>query len=59
MLRSLARRFADNEDGGPAIEYSLVAALMAIVVIGGMTQLSGASTNGWNGVANKVANAMK
>lgn len=59
MLKSLARRFARDENGGPAVEYALVAALMAIVAIGGMTQLSGASTNGWNGVANKVVNAMK
>ncbi len=36
-LISDVRRFAKSEDGATAIEYGLIAALIAVVIIGGIT----------------------
>ncbi|HEX4294256.1 MAG TPA: Flp family type IVb pilin [Rhizomicrobium sp.] len=47
-MKTIARFFA-NEDGATAIEYGLIAALIAVVVIGAVTavgtQLSATFTN--------------
>ena len=51
----LIRRFADDESGATAIEYGLIAALIAVVII------SAVSTVGTNlkGTFNNVAAAAK
>lgn len=36
-LISDVRKFAKSEDGATAIEYGLIAALIAVVIIGGIT----------------------
>lgn len=36
-MKSLARRFAKDESGATAIEYGLIAALIAVVIIGAVT----------------------
>jgi pilus assembly protein Flp/PilA len=58
-FRSLARCFCSDESGGTAIEYGLIASLMAIAAITGMSALGGTSGGSWGNVANKVGNAMK
>jgi pilus assembly protein Flp/PilA len=35
------RKFLKNEDGATAIEYSLIAALIAVVIIGAVSSLGG------------------
>lgn len=47
-------RFMDDESGATAIEYGLIAALIAIVLIAAMTTLQGKIT----GTFDKVSNAM-
>jgi pilus assembly protein Flp/PilA len=37
----LAARFALNESGATAIEYGLIVALIAVVIIGALTAVSG------------------
>jgi len=36
-MRTLLKEFAANEDGATAIEYGLIAALIAVVIIGAIT----------------------
>jgi pilus assembly protein Flp/PilA len=43
-----------NEEGVTAIEYGLIAALIAVVIIGAVTALG----NGVSGTFTRVANAM-
>jgi pilus assembly protein Flp/PilA len=38
-MKSLAKRFVKNESGATAIEYGLIAALIAVVIIGGASAL--------------------
>ena len=35
----IIRRFLHNESGATAIEYGLIAALIAVVIIGGLTSV--------------------
>lgn len=38
-MTNLMKRFANDESGATAIEYGLIAALVAVAIIGGATQL--------------------
>jgi len=38
-MRTLVRKFIANEDGATAIEYGLIAALIAVVVITALTTI--------------------
>lgn len=38
-MKKLIVRFAKNESGATAIEYGLIAALIAVAIIGGVTTL--------------------
>lgn len=38
-MSNLIKRFISNEEGVTAIEYALIAALVAVVIIGGATLL--------------------
>jgi pilus assembly protein Flp/PilA len=38
-MKSLTRRFAADEAGATAIEYGLIVALIAVVIIGAVTTL--------------------
>ena len=44
QLNRLVHQFIDDEEGVTAIEYGLIAALVAVVIIGGATAL-GVSLN--------------
>ena len=43
-MKALVSRFLKDESGATAIEYGLIAALIAVAVIGGVSQL-GSSAN--------------
>jgi pilus assembly protein Flp/PilA len=43
-----------DKKGATAIEYGLIAALIAISAIGGMTALGGGSNGMWSNLSNKV-----
>jgi pilus assembly protein Flp/PilA len=54
-MRSLANRFLKNQSGATAIEYGLIAALVAVAIIVGLTTL-GTNLNGtFTNVAGNVA----
>ena len=59
QLRCLLSRFSTNESGATAIEYSLIAAMIAVVCISAFAALGGSSSGSWANTANKVSNAMK
>jgi pilus assembly protein Flp/PilA len=40
-MRAFFSRFAANESGATAIEYGLIVALIAVVIIGAVTTLGG------------------
>lgn len=40
-MRTIIARFMKNEEGATAIEYGLIAALIAVVIIGALTSLGG------------------
>lgn len=53
-LRQFLRSFAADESGATAIEYGLLAALIAVAIIAGATLLGG----GLNDLFTRVANCM-
>jgi len=52
----LVRKFAQNEDGATAIEYGLIASLIAVAIISGAKVLGSQINNTFNTVANTMAN---
>jgi pilus assembly protein Flp/PilA len=54
-MKNLVARFAKDESGATAIEYGLIAALIAVAIIGGGRALG----QQINGKFNKVANDVK
>ena len=51
-------RFLREEDGATAIEYGLLAALVAIVIVGGLTALRVAMIDMYSSIENSVDGAM-
>lgn len=51
-------RFFKDEDGVTAIEYGLIAAMVAIVIIAGLTILGPALNTAFTTVGNKVNTAV-
>ena len=56
--RALALRFARDENGATAIEYGLIAALMAMACIAAFAKLGGNSAGSWGSTATKISNVM-
>ncbi len=57
MKNTISRLFkslSKNEDGATAIEYGLIAGLIAIIIITGLTLLGTDLSNMFNQVANKL-----
>lgn len=52
------RNLRSDKRGATAIEYGLIAALIAVAAIGGMKSLGGGSGGMWGKLDNKVADAM-
>ncbi|KEQ55301.1 Flp family type IVb pilin [Sphingobium chlorophenolicum] len=50
------RKMLKNEKGATAIEYGLIAALIAVAAIGAMSTLGGKLTNTFNKVSNSLTN---
>ena len=48
------RKMLKNEKGATAIEYGLIAALIAVAAIGAMTSLGGKLTNTFTKVSNNM-----
>ncbi|MBX9592062.1 MAG: Flp family type IVb pilin [Hyphomonadaceae bacterium] len=57
-LKHLWSRFAHDTGGASAIEYGLIAALIAVAALGGMLALSSGVSESWGNTAQKVSGAM-
>ena len=57
-MSCLIKEFALTEDGATAIEYGLIAALITLAIIGGISAMGGSNSGMWNGVSNKVGSSM-
>jgi len=51
---SFIRKFFKNDKGATAIEYGLIAALIAVAAITAMSNLGTSLTNTFNGVSNEL-----
>lgn len=51
---SFVRKLVKNSKGATAIEYGLIAALIAVAAIGAMSTLGSKLTTTFNGVANNL-----
>ena len=56
-MQNLMSRYIKDESGATAIEYGLIAALIAIVLIGGATQVGNAINAKFSEVATAVSNS--
>ena len=54
----MLRRLRSDKRGATAIEYGLIAALIAVAAIGGMKSLGGGSNGMWGRLDQKVADSM-
>ena len=53
-MRYLLCRLAGNQSGVTAIEYGLIAALIAVVIIGAVTTMGTSLTSTFNSVASSL-----
>jgi pilus assembly protein Flp/PilA len=56
-MSKFVTRFLNDESGATAIEYGLIAALIAVVIIAGATTLGTNLSAKFNSIAGNVANA--
>ena len=56
-MQNLVNRFIQDESGATAIEYGLIAALIAVALIGGATKLGTAIDGKFNAAATSVSGA--
>lgn len=57
-VRTAFRRLCSDKRGATAIEYGLIAALIAMGLIGGLSALGGGANGLWGMIGNDVANVM-
>lgn len=53
-MKSMFKKFASDESGATAIEYGMIAALVAVVIIGSLKLLGSKLTTTFNGVASNL-----
>lgn len=58
MLEHALKRFAADEAGATAIEYGLIAALIALTILTAMAALAGGTSNLFNHIANEAIPAL-
>ena len=57
-LKGRLKRFYDDQSGATAIEYGLLAALIAVALIVGLQSLATGTEGSWMGISAKVTSAM-
>ena len=57
-IRTTMRRLRRDKRGATAIEYGLIAALIAVAAIGGMSSLGGGSNGLWGKLDNRINESM-
>jgi pilus assembly protein Flp/PilA len=58
-LNELVRRFARDRRGATAIEYGLIALLVAVGFLAGLKALGEGNSASWGATSNKITGAMK
>ena len=53
-MYAILSRFARNESGATAIEYGLIAGLIAVVIVTAVTTVGGKLTNTFTNIGNKL-----
>ncbi|MGE0845306.1 MAG: Flp family type IVb pilin [Flavobacteriaceae bacterium] len=53
-IRNLLRRFAANESGATSIEYALIAASIAVVIVTVISELGGEVKNDYQSVSDAL-----
>ncbi len=56
-IRTLIRRLRSDKRGATAIEYGLIAALIVIALLGGLSQLGGGAGGMWTVMSDKIVAA--
>ena len=56
-MQNLISRFAEDEDGATAIEYGLIAGLIAVAIIGGLQAVEGGLTGLFNAINTELTTA--
>lgn len=57
-FKTAIQRFADDESGASAIEYGLIAALVAGVLVTGLTIVNGGLTAAFNAINTAIRGAL-
>ena len=57
-IRTTLRRLLTDQDGATAIEYGLIAALIVIAMMGGLSSLAGGTTSWWGRIQSNVESSM-
>ena len=57
-IRTTLRRLFADQGGATAIEYGLIAALIAVSIISGVSALGGGAGGMWTRLSEQVQNAM-
>lgn len=57
-LKNVVSRLAADTRGTTAIEYGLIAMLIAVACIGGMRALGSSNSGGWGNTSSKISDAM-
>lgn len=58
VLSNIVKDFVDDTSGATAIEYGLIAALIAIAIIGALQDVAGTTITMWNMITNRSVSAM-
>jgi pilus assembly protein Flp/PilA len=58
-MKNLIKRFAQDESGATAIEYSLIAALIGVVLIAGATMVGTTINQKFQDISTAISNAGK
>jgi pilus assembly protein Flp/PilA len=56
-LKTLLARFAAEERGATALEYSLIVGVIAIAIVGGVAAVGGTTANSFNATAGALEDA--
>lgn len=56
-MKTLINRFAADESGATAIEYGLIAALIAVAIIAALTAVSDALSENFDNIASELEDA--
>ena len=57
-IRTMLRKLRRDNRGATAIEYGLIAALIVIAMMGGLSAMGGGAGGMWSGINTDLQNAM-